>query len=1028
MLGNANLPPMAVSNGDATISTLRDGAGNAVQTITPSTTNPPTSIGFQFNGVGPSVSAPATEVQQLVINNQPDNGSTFTITLGSVTTAPIVYSSNNLTTRQNIDQALTAVMPGLFTVATTSDPNTFNITATGLPNTNLPSFSVTGVGTSQATGTVTTLTEGNGNEVQTLSLGGTTNGTFTLALGGVVGSASGINYAPAQNEIQTLTFNATGVAGTPSGNPGDGSTDSTFHLRFNGITSTKTLDYLKQVSPTADDITQALQSIPELFDPLTNISNFAVSGNPGGPFTITFINGKGAQDISTLIEVVRTGADDPDALVTVSTTGQSPLPLASDVQNYINNSILNNIAGGSGTATVIGGGAGPFFITFGGGLAGYNLPAMTWRSSSVTASINTVAGVPTDGGGSELQSLTFNAFGNGNFTASYNGVAATAPLSVAGEVQTLTLGTTSGTYTPSFNSVLATAPITVNELIQTLKVGGAATSGSFTLSYNGTPAPTALSFSDMEQTLNFSGTGTAPLSIGGIQGSVGTQLTVDPGISPTQADVLAHLSTITLPGIGSLNGNILVSGPAGGPFTVTFNNNATGANLPQIAAAVTGTATADVGPVTPAVFPVASDVQDYLWSIPGANLANNVLVTQDPLTGTFTFNFNPALGNVALVGGSATAGVTATPVGPSPTAAEVQASLNTIPALAGNVHVTQPVIPGPYVITFSNGLGDASPIGTTNVTGGLTAQITSVDGLPVTAAAVEAHLSTIPALNGNVMVLGPTGGPFTVLFSNRLALTNVNTLASDVVGTVGGNFSRLVDGGGILPSALPAAANSLPTVGQVQTYLNSIPGLAGNVTVVGPAGGPFALVYSGDLALTPAAALNLTTQTQPASGLAPVATPSGSEGPTNNPAIGNEIQTLTFTGAPTFALSVLGRQSGNLSYGSGGATLAAAIQTELDALLGAGNTVVASQSANDPSVLTITYQNALGHRNIADLFLSATAVASGTVTIGTVVDGQTTEKVNDITLGTGAVSGDIITGTNTLELGGNITTQSAGGA
>src|SRR5581483_24326 len=119
-------------------------------------------------------------------------------------------------------------------------------------------------------------------------------------------------------------------------------------------------------------------------------------------------------------------------------------------------------------------------------------------------------------------------------------------------------------------------------------------------------------------------------------------------------------------------------------------------------------------------------------------------------------------------------------------------------------------------------------------------------------------------------------------------------------------------GGAILPAQLPAGAGQ-PTVGQVQTYLDQIPGMAGNVSVFGAAGGPFTLVYGGALAMAPASSLLLTTQTQPASELAPVTVPAGSEGPTNNPAIGNEIQTIVFSGTPTFALTAIGRQSSNIS-------------------------------------------------------------------------------------------------------------------
>src|SRR5262249_26866849 len=161
-----------------------------------------------------------------------------------------------------------------------------------------------------------------------------------------------------------------------------------------------------------------------------------------------------------------------------------------------------------------------------------------------------------------------------------------------------------------------------------------------------------------------------------------------------------------------------------------------------------------------------------------------------------------------------------------------------------------------------------------------------------TAQQVLTQLSSIPALTGNVAVLGNPGGPFTILFQGAQSLTNILPLSASADSTASVSVTS-IDGGAILPSALPASAGTLPTVGQVQTYLNSIPGLGGNVTVLGTAGGPFTLVYGGSLGLTPSANLALTAQTEPTDGLAPVTTLAGSGGPTNNPAIGNEIQTLT---------------------------------------------------------------------------------------------------------------------------------------
>jgi hypothetical protein len=124
--------------------------------------------------------APATEVQQLVLENTFSSGNTFTLSLGSVTTGAIPYSSNNIQTRQNIEDALNVSLPGLFTVTTTADPFVFNFAST-LVNTDLPTMTVTRVGVPTTNSVFNTTTQGRGNEVQTLTVGGAAAGTFSLS-------------------------------------------------------------------------------------------------------------------------------------------------------------------------------------------------------------------------------------------------------------------------------------------------------------------------------------------------------------------------------------------------------------------------------------------------------------------------------------------------------------------------------------------------------------------------------------------------------------------------------------------------------------------------------------------------------------------------------------------------------------------------------------------------------------------------------------------------------------------------------
>ena len=86
------------------------------------------------------------------------------------------------------------------------------ITATNeLQNTNLPLFTIKPSGTTaaqQATGSFKVLTDGNGNEVQSVSFAGT--GTAFLSLGSVPGSTP-LSVAPSVNEQQRLSFTGPGV-------------------------------------------------------------------------------------------------------------------------------------------------------------------------------------------------------------------------------------------------------------------------------------------------------------------------------------------------------------------------------------------------------------------------------------------------------------------------------------------------------------------------------------------------------------------------------------------------------------------------------------------------------------------------------------------------------------------------------------------------------------------------------------------------------------------------------------------------
>src|SRR5205823_3027786 len=158
------------------------------------------------------------------------------------------------------------------------------------------------------------------------------------------------------------------------------------------------------------------------------------------------------------------------------------------------------------------------------------------------------------------------------------------------------------------NGVLATTAITRTDEVQTLTLGGTS-SGLFTLSFDGTPAPAPLIPKNEVQTLNVVGSdgGIIRLSYNSVIGSEATKLSFQSGISPTAEDVLGALQSIP-----ALSGNVQVSGPSGGPFTITFGGQLTGVNVDLITASLAGGATATVATTTPGSSPTAAQLQASL--------------------------------------------------------------------------------------------------------------------------------------------------------------------------------------------------------------------------------------------------------------------------------------------------------------------------------------------------------------------------------------------------------------------------------
>lgn len=100
----------------------------------------------------------------------------------------------------------------------------------------------------------------------------------------------------------------------------------------------------------------------------------------------------------------------------------------------------------------------------------------------------------------------------------------------------------------------------------------------------------------------------------------------------------------------------------------------------------------------------------------------------------------------------------------------------------------------------------------------------------------------------------------------------------------------------------------------------------------------------------------------------------------------NEVTQLTFASTPAgnFTVTVDGRTTGNVAYNSAasGATMATALQTAIDSLLGANNAVVVASSS---TVLLIQWVGSFARRNVS--VTASNPSTTGTTTVATLMDG-----------------------------------------
>src|SRR5439155_19291530 len=124
-------------------------------------------------------------------------------------------------------------------------------------------------------------------------------------------------------------------------------------------------------------------------------------------------------------------------------------------------------------------------------------------------------------------------------------------------------------------------------------------------------------------------------------------------------------------------------------------------------------------------------------------------------------------------------------------------------------------------------------------------------------------------------------------------------------------------------AALTWTAGTAPTAAAVQTNLNTIPALAGNVSVTGPDGGPFRIEFTA--ALGNANVPQITVATGGGTTATPLTLYDGS---------GNAVQTLTVGGTSggSFTPQFAGTSGTALTFTTGASPTAAQVLASLNAI------------------------------------------------------------------------------------------------
>ena len=590
---------------------------------------------------------------------------------------------------------------------------------------------------------------------------------------------------PSQNQQQTVTYNS-------------GAANETFKLSLGGETTTA-LAY-DAAAATVETAFELLSSV--------GAGNGTVTGSGGGPWTVEFTGDLAGVDQS-LITASDVGVDEIQTMTysgnastdtyTLTWDAKETTALNIDDSNATILAALVALTGIESGDVVLSGGPAPgtpVIVTFGGNLDLTDIGAITGVGG--TDEIQTVTLASTQAG----DSFYITYAGQTTTDIAYDAAAATVQSALevlsnvtAGDI--LVTGSAGGPWTLTFDQLLANTDVAEvtgdagRDEVQTLTLSGTIAGDTFDITYAAattTPIPYDASAATVEAAL----------------------------------EVLGGISA----------GDVVVSGSAGGPYTLSFDATLGFTDLSEVTA-ITGT----------------HEVQ------------------------TLTLSGTIAGDTFAITWG----GETTTDIPYDAAAATVQSALEVFSGIDTDDCVVSGSAGGPYTLTFGELLGYAAQAEVTAVGGtdeiqtitlGSTiagdsfyityaGQTTTDIAYDAAAATVQSALEVLSNVTaGDILVTGSAGGPWTLTFDQLLANTDVAEVTGDagtdeiqtitLGSTVSGDtFDITYSGQTTTMIAYDAAAVTVQSALEVLSNVT-----AGDVVVTGAAGGPYTLTFDALLGFT----------------------------------------------------------------------------------------------------------------------------------------------------------------------------------